>query len=171
MPESEIAHLTILLVEDIRATRLIVRTMLRAFGIHDVVEAADGQEALAILSNRHIDVVITDLCMEPMDGVEFTRRLRTPRNGLNPYVPVVMISAYTDFARIKDALAAGVTDFLAKPITPAGLEARLLSIVRTPKKRISSKGYCGPDRRRSNRGGESAKQRRSADKPKAPISS
>src|SRR5579883_215777 len=100
MPASEIAHLSILLVEDIRATRLLVRTMLRHLGIHDLVEAADGQEALDILGRRHIDVVLTDLCMEPMDGVEFTRRLRTPRTGLNPYVPVVMISAYTDFAHI-----------------------------------------------------------------------
>lgn len=169
MSDSEIAHLSILLVEDIRATRLLVRTMLRAFGIHDVVEAADGQEALDILGRRHIDVIISDLCMEPMDGVEFTRRLRTPRSGLNSYVPVVMISAYTDFAHIKDAIAAGVNEFLAKPITPAGLEARLLAIVRTPRKRISTKTYCGPDRRRSN-ARNCTHRRRASDKIKAPTS-
>jgi CheY-like chemotaxis protein len=169
MPESEIAHLSILLVEDIRATRLIVRTILRAYGIHDVVEASDGQEALAILGRRHIDVVITDLCMEPMDGVEFTRHLRTRSNGLNPYVPILMISAYTDVARIKDAIAAGVNEFLAKPITPAGLEARLIALVRTPKKRVSTKTYCGPDRRRSNRKGE-GQERRTSDKAKTPAS-
>ena len=84
MAASEIAHLSVLLVEDVRATRVIVRTILRSFGIYDVVEAADGQEALTVLGQRHIDVVITDLAMGPMDGVEFIRRLRTPRNGLNP---------------------------------------------------------------------------------------
>lgn len=167
MPNSEIAHLSVLIVEDVRATRVIVRTALRSFGIYDVVEAADGQEALAVLGQRHIDVVITDLVMEPMDGVEFTRRLRTPRNGLNPYVPVLMVSAHTDVAHVKDAIAAGVTEFLAKPIVPANLEARLLAVVRNPKKRITTKTYCGPDRRRSPRNG-SAHNRRATDK--APVS-
>jgi two-component system, chemotaxis family, chemotaxis protein CheY len=170
MPASEIAHLNVLVVEDVRATRVIVRAILRSFGIHEVVEAADGQEALMVLGQRHIDVVITDLCMEPMDGVEFTRRLRAPRNGLNPYVPVLMVSAHTDIAHVKDAIAAGVTEFLAKPIIPASLESRLLAIVRAPKKRISSKNYCGPDRRRSNRGGGKGPQRRASDKAGTPAS-
>ena len=119
MPNSEIAHLSILLVEDVRATRMIVRAILHSFGIYDIVEAADGEEALAMLSQRHIDVVITDLVMQPMDGVQFTRRLRTPRNGLNNYVPILMVSGHTDIANVKDAIAAGVTEFLVKPIVPA----------------------------------------------------
>ena len=151
-----------------RATRVIVRTILRSFGINDVVEAADGQEALSVLGQRHIDVVISDLCMEPMDGVEFTRRLRTPRNGLNPYVPVLMVSGHTEVARVRDAIAAGVTEFLAKPIIPANLEARLLAIVRSPKKRVSSKNYCGPDRRRSTRENHKGPRRRASDKAGVP---
>jgi two-component system chemotaxis response regulator CheY len=168
MPHSEISHLAVLLVEDVRATRVIVRTILRSFGIYDVVEAADGQEALAVLGQRHIDVVITDLCMEPMDGVEFTRRLRTPRNGLNPYVPVLMVSGHTEILKIKEAIAAGITEFLAKPIVPASLESRLLAIVRAPKKRVSSKAYCGPDRRRGN--AKTGNNRRTADKAGTPVS-
>ena len=169
MPASEIAHLTVLVVEDVRATRVIVRAILRSFGIADVVEASDGQEALTVLGQRHIDVIITDLCMEPMDGVEFTRRLRTPRNGLNPYVPILMVSAHADIAHVKEAIAAGVTEFLSKPIIPANLESRLLSIVRAPKRRISSKIYCGPDRRRVNsRTGN--RRRRASDKTDTPVS-
>jgi two-component system, chemotaxis family, chemotaxis protein CheY len=168
MPASEISHLSVLLVEDVRATRVIVRTILRAFGIYDVVEAADGQEALAVLGQRHIDVVITDLCMEPMDGVEFTRRLRRPRNGLNPYVPVLMVSAHTEVPRVKEAIAAGVTEFLAKPLVPATLESRLLAIVRTPKKKVSSKAYCGPDRRRGH--AKTGNNRRATDKAGTPVS-
>jgi two-component system chemotaxis response regulator CheY len=168
MPASEISHLSVLLVEDVRATRMIVRTILRAFGIYDVVEAADGQEALTVLGQRHIDVVITDLCMEPIDGVEFTRRLRRPRNGLNPYVPVLMVSAHTEVLRVKEAIAAGVTEFLAKPLVPAVLESRLLAIVRTPKKKVSSTAYCGPDRRRGN--AKTGNSRRATDKAGTPVS-
>jgi two-component system chemotaxis response regulator CheY len=169
VPTSEIAHLSVLVVEDVRATRVIVRAILRSFGIVDVVEASDGQEALTVLGQRHIDVIITDLCMEPMDGVEFIRRLRTPRNGLNPYVPILMVSAHADLAHVKEAIAAGVTEFLSKPIIPANLESRLLSIVRAPKKRISAKTYCGPDRRRSN-SRTNSRRRRASDKTDAPVS-
>ncbi|HZQ39287.1 MAG TPA: response regulator [Rhizomicrobium sp.] len=169
MPTSEIAHLSVLVVEDVRATRVIVRAILRSFGIVDVAEASDGQEALTVLGQRHIDVIITDLCMEPMDGVEFIRRLRTPRNGLNPYVPILMVSAHADLAHVTEAIAAGVTEFLSKPIIPANLESRLLSIVRAPKKRISAKTYCGPDRRRSN-SRTNSRRRRASDKADAPVS-
>lgn len=163
MPHSEIAQLAVLVVEDVRATRMIVRAILHSFGIYDIVEASDGQEALALLGQRHIDIVITDLVMEPMDGVEFTRRLRTPRNGLNNYVPVLMVSGHTDIANVKDAIAAGVTEFLVKPIVPANLEARLLATVRTPKKQIRTVSYCGPDRRRAPRN-TTEHRRRSTDK-------
>ena len=168
MPNLEISHLAVLLVEDVRATRVIVRAILHSFGIYDIVEAADGEEALAVLGQRHIDVVITDLAMQPMDGVEFTRRLRTPRNGLNNYVPVLMVSAHTDIANVKDAIAAGVTEFLVKPIVPANLEARLLSVVRTPKKQVRTASYCGPDRRRSLRNA-TAHRRRATDKANTPA--
>src|SRR3569833_635570 len=167
MPTSEIAHLAVLVVEDVRATRVIVRAILRSFGIADVVEASDGQEALTVLGQRHIDVVITDLCMEPMDGVEFTRRLRTPRNGLNPYVPVLMVSAHADIAHVKEALAAGVTEFLSTPIIPANLESRLLSIVRAPKKRGGAGGGGGPDRHHTKT--HTDKQHRASDKA-TPVS-
>ena len=145
MPGSEISHLTVLVVEDVRATRVIVRAILRSFGIADVVEASDGQEALTVLGQRHIDVIITDLCMEPMDGVEFTRRLRTPRNGLNPYVPILMVSAHVDLAHVKEALAAGVTEFLSKPIIPANFWNRACCpLSARPKSGSARKPIAGP---------------------------
>ena len=129
MSKTKLSGLTILVVEDVRAMRAIIRTTLRNFGIEEIVEASDGQAALEILRGQRVDIVITDTCMAPMDGIKFTRRLRQPKNGLNPHVPVLMVSGHTEVSRVKDALAAGVTAFLAKPLTPASLEKKLTAIV------------------------------------------
>lgn len=161
MSENKLAGLSVLIVEDVRAMRMILRTILRNFGIEDVIEASDGAEALEILSSRQIDLVISDICMAPMDGIEFTRRLRQPNNGLNPYIPLLMVSGHTEISRIKDAAQAGVTAFLAKPITAANLQKKLQAVMAASLLRVKTETYCGPDRRRSSV--KTRKQRRATD--------
>lgn len=150
MSDTNLAGLSVLIIEDIQATRAIMRTTLRNFGIDEIWEASDGQKALEILSTRSVDVVITDLLMEPMDGIEFTRRLRQPNNGLNPFLPVLMVSGHTEVSRVRAALDAGITAFLAKPVTPASLQCKLEAIVKSPAELIQSRSYCGPNRRRAS---------------------
>lgn len=149
MLNAKLSGLTVLIVEDIRAVRAIIRTILHDFGIEKVEEASDGEAALDVLRKQHVDIVITDICMEPMDGIEFTRNVRRPDNGFNPYVPVLMVSGHTEVSCVKNALDAGVTAFLAKPVTPANLRKKLMAIVAMPRKSVRTKTYCGPDRRRS----------------------
>jgi two-component system chemotaxis response regulator CheY len=74
--------------------------------------------------------------------------LRRPDGGPNRYVPVLMVSGHTELQQVKNALAAGVTDFLAKPISPVALRLRLQTIVDKPKARVQANDYAGPDRRR-----------------------
>jgi CheY-like chemotaxis protein len=148
MSNTKLAGLSILIVDDIKAMRAIIRATLRNFGIEQIFEAADGKAALEMLSERQVDVVISDICMAPMDGIEFTRRLRQPNNGLNPFVPVLMVSGHTEVSFVKDAQAAGVTAFLAKPVTPANLRKKLIALIASPPPLIQTQAYCGPDRRR-----------------------
>jgi two-component system chemotaxis response regulator CheY len=148
MPKVKLAGLSVLIVDDIKAMRAIIRVTLRNFGIEHVFEAADGQAALVMLSERQVDVVISDICMAPMNGIEFTRRLRQPNNGFNPFVPVLMVSGHTEVSFVKDALAAGVTAFLAKPVTPANLRKKLIALIESPPPLVQTPSYCGPDRRR-----------------------
>ena len=149
MSHPKLSGLAILVVEDVRAMRAILRTMLRNLGIDEIFEASDGQAALNMLRAHRVDIVITDTCMAPMDGIELTRRLRQPKNGLNPHVPVLMVSSHTEVSRVKDALAAGVTAFLAKPLTPASLQKKLIAILESPVQPVQAGSYCGPDRRRT----------------------
>lgn len=161
MSKAKLSLLSVLIVDDVRAMRAIIRTTLREFGIEKITEAADGEAALAILCSEQVDLVISDYSMEPLNGIEFTRRVRQPNNGVNPYVPILMISGHTEISRVKEALDAGVTAFLAKPITPAHLQKKLVAIMESTPPMVQTETYCGPDRRRSF--SKIAKRRRASD--------
>jgi two-component system chemotaxis response regulator CheY len=156
--------LSVLIVDDSKSMRNLIRTLLRTFGIDDVMEAGDGAAALELIQSHRRDLIITDLSMTPMDGVEFVRRLRQPGPGGHSLIPVLMISGHTELVHVKSALDAGVTEFLAKPVTAAALLLRIGSILARPKSVITVADYSGPDRRRSPTS-INQKRRRKGDKP------
>ena len=86
--------------------------------------------------------------MKPMDGLAFTREIRTAQNSPNPFIPIVMMSGHTEKHRVQAARDAGITEFLAKPITAQSLFARIAEIVDRPRPFVRCPGYFGPDRRR-----------------------
>ena len=147
MAELSYSDLSVIVVDDVRATRSILKTLLRNLGIQNVVEAGDGAEALEILQGRRKDLVITDLSMAPMNGIELTRQLRQPNNP-NAFVPVLMISAHNERTRIKEAVAVGVSAFLLKPVTPITLMKKLRALIELPLPVVRAGSYHGPDRRR-----------------------
>jgi CheY-like chemotaxis protein len=148
MPVTALEHLKVLVVEDNPHMRSLLRSLLIAIGIRDIVEANNGDTALEVLRDKKCDLVLSDLAMKPMDGLEFSRAVRTAEKSPNPFVPIIMISGYTEKHRIEAARDAGVTEFLAKPITPASLFSRMAKIVEQPRAFVRTASYFGPDRRR-----------------------
>jgi len=143
-------NLKALVVEDNGHMRTLLRTLLGGLGVSTVVEAEDGSKALALLQSLRPDFVMTDLSMKPVDGIAFTRELRTSHASPNPYLPVIMVSGYTEKERVLAARDAGVTEFLAKPVTARNLFLRIAEIVDRPRPFVRSDAYFGPDRRRHN---------------------
>jgi DNA-binding response OmpR family regulator len=74
--------------------------------------------------------------------------VRNAADSPNPYLPIIMVTARTERARILEARDAGATEFLAKPIVPAGLISRIVEIVERPRPFVRTKTYFGPCRRR-----------------------
>jgi len=144
-------NLKALIVEDNAHMRALLRALLNSAGIKDVVEAGNGQMAIEILRERKSDLVLSDLAMKPMDGLEFTRYVRNNDQSPNPFVPIIMISGHTEKHRVQAARDAGVTEFLAKPITAHNLFARITEILERPRAFVRCNGYFGPDRRRHQR--------------------
>lgn len=141
-------QLKVLLVEDNEHFRRLVKTILHAVNVRDIAEAGDGAEALERLSTFEADLCIVDWRMEGMDGLAFVRAIRQPEGSPNPYLPIIMCTGYTESALVLEARDAGVTEFLAKPISARSLLMRLLAVVRAPRPFIRCDSYFGPDRRR-----------------------
>jgi CheY-like chemotaxis protein len=139
-----------LIVEDNTHMRVLLRELLNNIGIREVSEAANGQAALNVLRERKCDLILSDMAMAPMDGIDFTRHIRNDSSSPNPFVPIIMVTGHTEIERVKAARDAGVTEFLAKPVTPNNLYARLTEIVERPRAFVRTESYFGPDRRRKH---------------------
>jgi len=114
----------VLVVDDDRTVREVVVSYLRAAG-HDVAEVADGEAALASMKQTPADLMVLDLMMPGIDGLEVCRRLR-----LTSDVPVVMLTALgSEQARVV-GLELGADDYVTKPFSPRELVLRVDSILR-----------------------------------------
>ena len=148
MPSVDFASLAVLIVDDNRHMRTVVRTILEAMGVRQIREAADGADALQKFALFPADLIICDRVMQPMDGVEFVTRVRTGPESPNPYVPIIMLTAHTEVQRIMEARNAGVHDVLAKPISAKALAERIVALFENPRPFVRSSGYFGPSQRR-----------------------
>ncbi|MBF0321701.1 MAG: PAS domain S-box protein, partial [Magnetococcales bacterium] len=115
-PRHHTPSLHILLVEDQETNRMLADTILKRAG-HQVTLANDGQEALTLLQQTPFDLVLMDLHMPHLDGLETTRRIRSasPEAMPNPRLPIVAVTARTSENDEKICLEAGMDGFLRKP--------------------------------------------------------
>jgi CheY-like chemotaxis protein len=143
----ELAALNVLLVDDDAHAINIVRTLLRGFGIKQIDEAHDAADAFEKLKAQAFDLIIVDFLMKPLDGLDFIRLVRTAKDSANPSVPIIMLTAFADEERVKEARDAGVNGFLCKPVTATSLHQKIFSIVQSPKPFIRTGTYVGPCRR------------------------
>ncbi|THD64795.1 response regulator [Phenylobacterium sp.] len=140
--------LKILLVDDNHHMRVLLSEILKAVGVRHIFEASDGAQALKMMRGQQIDIIMTDLSMQPLDGIDFVRLLRRSPDSPNQMCPVVMITGHSTMARVQEARNAGVNEFLAKPLTARGVVERINQIVEHPRPYVKTDDYFGPDRRR-----------------------
>ena len=144
----DLSDLSFLIIDDNNYMLSIIKTLLRGFGVHEIHEAHDAAEAFEEFSNLPIDIILLDYAMNTLDGIEFARMVRTADDTPNPYVPIVMLSAYSEHFRVTDARDVGITEFLRKPICAQDLHQRIIQVIENPRPFIRTPRYFGPDRRR-----------------------
>lgn len=140
-------NLKVLICDDSRQIRSLLKTFLNGFGIKDVHEAVDSDSAFEEMLAQDPDLVITDWNMPPTSGLDFVKRIRLNEESPNPYVPIIMLTGFTELHRVKQARDAGITSFLAKPISAHSLYKRLISIVDDQRPFVRNTNFFGPDRR------------------------
>ena len=158
----------VLLVDDNQHMRAIVMTVLHGVGVTHVREARDGSEALEALREWPADLAIVDFQMFPLDGVEFTRLIRNAPDSVNVYLPIIMMTGHSERSRVMEARDAGVTEFVAKPVTAKAVLDRIQAVIYHPRPFVKSNSYFGPDRRRRQDPAHTGPWRRSTD-DKAPT--
>ncbi len=148
MKKKTIDELNVLVIDDDRHMRMLIRNVLFALGVKDTVDAGDGKTALEEMKEFKPDLILCDLKMEPVDGMDFVKQLR--KDPANPYrfVPIIMITAYADLESVADARDSGVNEFMAKPVSAAALEKRIQRVLEDPRPFVEALEFSGPDRRR-----------------------
>jgi CheY-like chemotaxis protein len=126
MEENGNAKLTVLVVEDFADNRFMMRRLLEMSGYH-VLEAVDGKEAVDIAESSRPDLILMDLSLPRLDGLDATRRIRE-LDGLSR-IPIVAVSAHDTNDFHSDALAAGCDEYVTKPIDFDELEALLKKLL------------------------------------------
>jgi len=117
----------VLLVDDSRLLRMGLRRSLEEIGLTDIVEAGDGREAIEILVREHFDLMLLDMEMPEMNGMEVLAVLRdTPHH---PWPPVIVISGGTGIDDAVRCIELGAEDYLSKPFNPVLLRARVKTSV------------------------------------------
>lgn len=116
---------TILIVEDEESIRSFVRAYLESEGFQ-VFEAENGKEGLDVLTKNKADLIITDIMMPVMDGIEFFKEVR--RIPETKEIPVIMLTVKDEFSDIKYAYLLGVEEYITKPFDPSLLVNRIRQI-------------------------------------------
>lgn len=111
----------VLVADDSGVMRKIIIRALNSVGVSDVVEAADGAQALDAFGKNKFDVVLTDWNMPNKSGLELLKDIRAQGSA----VPVILITTEAEKSRVLEAIQAGATDYLAKPFEQDVLRAKL----------------------------------------------
>ncbi|MCB1517569.1 MAG: response regulator [Hyphomicrobiaceae bacterium] len=156
----DMSRLTVLVADPSPHMVKIFRAMLRGFGISRITEATDGAMALEAFKDNLIDIAIVDYALTTINGVELTELLRADEKSANRFVPIIMVSAYTEKWRVVQCRDAGTTEFLRKPFSARDLYDRVVEVVQNPRPFVRSAHYFGPDRRRHEGNGYSGEERR-----------
>lgn len=154
----DLSAITVLIAEDNRHMRQVLRALLSGLGVNKVIEADNGAAAMRQFETEPVDVLITDWEMPELTGLELVRRIRDHAVSPDPDLPVIMLSGHASKCRVLEARDAGITEFLSKPMSASDLHRRLVDCFLRPHPVVHTQSFFGPDRRRfidpSHRGQE-----------------
>ena len=120
-----------LVADDVPMIRKLVEFHLKQVGF-DISNAADGAEALMLAETSKYDLILLDIMMPEMDGLEVLRRIRS--GNVNKATPVIIMTAYGDSANVKKAVEYGANDFIVKPVEQVSFRKKVVNAVSTRSK-------------------------------------
>ena len=124
-----LASIRVMVVEDNEFLRNMVATMLRDIGFDYIYQANDGGDALKQLEAADPGLIICDVEMEPMDGLQFAAELRKSSWPRAAETPIIFLTAHTEATIVKQAIKLGVKGYVVKPVQRKQLETRIKAVL------------------------------------------
>ena len=119
--------MNVLVVDDYKTMTRIVRSLMEQLGFHNVDEALNGPDALALIQSKDYGLVLSDWNMQPMSGFELLKKVRAERR--TRALPFVMVTAEAKVDNVVAARQAGVNNYIIKPFTLAVLKQKLSTVL------------------------------------------
>ena len=139
--EEETKPYTVLLVEDNEELLMLMKTLL--CDKYNILTAQNGQEALDIISNHDIDIIVSDVLMPDIDGNELTRRIKTTEEW--SHLPIILISAMTNEEDRKNSMLIGADDYITKPFKLGDLTLRINNIIENRKRIVGERAITAEE--------------------------
>lgn len=156
-------ELKVLVVDDCEPMLAVMRSILANFGFESIITASDGEEGFSKFQNEKPDIVITDWHMPIVDGLDLTLWIRRKKFSVNPRVPIILMTGFTERLKIARARDIGVTEVMVKPFKAKDLARRIMHVIDAPRDFIETVEFLGPDRRRRAQDSFSGDDRRTLD--------
>lgn len=151
----------IVVVDDSPSFLKVAASILRELGFTNVAMFGNAGDALACLKDQHVDLLMTDLTMEPMDGFALADKIRHSPEVVNRVVPIMLMTGHAGRQNVLKAIHHGIDEVVIKPLAAGHLQDRLVSVFSRPRVYIKTpSGYFGPDRRRRDTPGYAGPERR-----------
>ncbi len=148
MQSYDLSDLEVIIAEDNEPMREILRGVLWALGVRQIKSMENGLDVFEHIKKHDVDLIVSDNMMSPMTGIELISLIRSGADGVDPFIPFIMISGYTDLERIIEARDAGINEYLAKPVSAKKIYQRISSVIENPRDFVRTANFFGPDRRR-----------------------
>lgn len=157
-PPYDLSNFTIMVVEDSVYMQNLMASMLKVFGVGDIVLCSDSHEAkdlLTIMQARSqsryvnsVDILLTDWLMPSGSGKDLLEWVRNNSRDSIRFLPIIVISGFTTEKLTNDSRDLGANETLVKPISGNTLASRICSVIDNPRPFIQAPNFFGPDRRR-----------------------
>ena len=149
----DLTNLDVIVLEHNSYMRGLLRGVLREFGVAAIRDTASPEDAFDWFNQAGADLILADWA-PGLDGMAFLDRVRKSPDSRNPYVAVIVVTAYSEYAHVIEARDRGMTEFLAKPITATMIYERIRSVIDGSRPFVQADCFFGPDRRSSSRRSE-----------------
>jgi CheY-like chemotaxis protein len=121
----DLSEITALVVDDLDFSRTLARKLLAVAGARQVTAAENVAEAWSIIRGASPDLVVVDWELAGPSGIDLCRKIRTSGDTPNRFVPILMMTAYRESHRVREAIAAGISAYLVKPFSPSEFLRRI----------------------------------------------